>query len=203
MWRVALPAATTLWIPDHEQQTNKMKKILAQDRKPANQLESFAHFSFLISRDVQVCMSQERLPAQTAITFGNKGILFKVPRALHKAPFKTVLPSSTFHWDVALQWGAIALSNGFPPFFVCRPVYSFWWTCRSIWGKSKMTDRRLAFLPTCQGSWSCQVKSLTQEEYMLAISSVEVFPMTASFLLHVIHRSRKSPLFTNLIFLVY
>lgn len=75
-----------------------MKNILAQDKTPANRLESFAHFSFLISRDLQVCVSQELLPAQIAIMLGIKGTLLKVPRAPHKGPFKTVLPSSTFHW---------------------------------------------------------------------------------------------------------
>lgn len=184
-WRVALSASTTLSVPDHKQQTNKMKKILVQDRKPDNQMENFDHLSFILSGDVQVCMSQELLPAQIAITLGNKGTLWKVPCAPHKAAFKTVLPSSTIHWDVAVQWGAGASSNGFLPFFVCTPVYSSCWTRKSIWGKSKMTDRRLDFLTTCQLSCSSRVKSLTWGIYnTLAISTVEVCPATASILLY-------------------
>lgn len=135
-----------------------MKNILAQDRKPNNQVENVDHFSFILSGDIQVCMSQELLPAQIAITFGNKRNLVEGAMCSSQSCFQ----DRVAQLHLALGCGCITrgrcLCNGFPPFFVCTPVYSFCWTRKSIWGKAKMTDRRLDSLTTCQLSCSCQLK---------------------------------------------
>lgn len=109
---------------------------------------SFAHLSFLISRDLQVCVSQELLPAQIAITLGIKGTLLKVPCAPHKDPFKTVLPSSTFHWlynEGQVLWAMVFHHFWFADQYIRFDEHAGQYGANPRW----LIDRRLAFLTTC------------------------------------------------------